>query len=39
MALVILDRDGVINRDSPEFIKTPDGAFSTRTPCSASTAA
>lgn len=24
MALVILDRDGVINRDSPEFIKSPD---------------
>ena len=24
MALVILDRDGVINRDSPDFIKTPE---------------
>lgn len=24
MKLVILDRDGVINEDSPEFIKTPD---------------
>lgn len=24
MNLVILDRDGVINRDSPEFIKSPD---------------
>jgi D-glycero-D-manno-heptose 1,7-bisphosphate phosphatase len=24
MALVILDRDGVINHDSPEFIKTPE---------------
>ena len=24
MKLVVLDRDGVINRDSPDFIKSPD---------------
>ncbi|SVD26844.1 uncharacterized protein METZ01_LOCUS379698, partial [marine metagenome] len=24
MPLVILDRDGVINRDSPDYIKTPE---------------
>ena len=24
MKLVILDRDGVINRDSPDYVKSPD---------------